>query len=242
MPIVKWNFEEGAEIMPHDGRVAVAEVRGPARRILMGERLALNILARCSGVASRARRLRTLADTLGFTGVIAGTRKTTPGFRLVEKYGMEVGGADTHRMDLSTMVMLKDNHIWATGSITNAVKSARSVAGFSVKIEVECQSEQDAYEAIEAGADIVMLDNFTPDTLRLAASNVKSKCQSTRNNVLIEASGGITEETAALYMLPEIDIISFGTMTQSVPHVDFSLKIAHETSEPALSTNGVCDF
>ncbi|KAJ2034720.1 nicotinate-nucleotide diphosphorylase (carboxylating), partial [Coemansia sp. S16] len=137
------------------------------------------------------------------------------------------------------MVMLKDNHIWATGSITNAVKSARSVAGFSVKIEVECQSEQDAYEAIDAGADIVMLDNFTPDTLRLAASNVKTKCQSTRNNVLIEASGGITENTAALYMLPGIDIISFGTMTQSVPHVDFSLKIAYETSEPALSTNGV---
>ncbi|KAJ2487088.1 nicotinate-nucleotide diphosphorylase (carboxylating) [Coemansia sp. RSA 2050] len=242
MSIVKWSFEEGAEIIPLGGKVAVAEVRGPARRILMGERLALNILARCSGVASRARRLHTLADTLGFTGVIAGTRKTTPGFRLVEKYGMEVGGADTHRMDLSAMVMLKDNHIWATGSITNAVKSARSVAGFSVKIEVECQSEQDAYEAIDAGADIVMLDNFTPEALRFAVSNVKSKCLSTRNSgVLIEASGGITEETAALFMIPGVDIISFGMMTQSVPHVDFSLKIAHDTSEPA-SSNGVCDF
>ncbi|KAJ2812741.1 nicotinate-nucleotide diphosphorylase (carboxylating) [Coemansia furcata] len=208
----------------------------------MGERLALNILARCSGVASRARRLRTLADSLGYTGVIAGTRKTTPGFRLVEKYGMEVGGADTHRMDLSTMVMLKDNHIWATGSITNAVKSARSVAGFSIKIEVECQSENDAYEAIDAGADIVMLDNFTPDDMRFAASNIKTKCLSTNHSVLIEASGGITEETAPLYMSPGIDIISFGTMTQSVPHVDFSLKIAHDTGEPTPNTNGVIDF
>ncbi|KAJ2019597.1 nicotinate-nucleotide diphosphorylase (carboxylating) [Coemansia sp. S85] len=155
---------------------------------------------------------------------------------------MEVGGADTHRMDLSTMVMLKDNHIWATGSITNAVKSARSVAGFSVKIEVECQSEQEAYEAIDAGADIVMLDNFTPEALRLAVSNVKTRCLSSHSGVLIEASGGITEETAALFMLSGIDIISFGTMTQSVPHVDFSLKIAHEASEPASSANGVCDF
>ncbi|KAJ2447329.1 nicotinate-nucleotide diphosphorylase (carboxylating) [Coemansia sp. RSA 2424] len=230
---VVWAVEEGVEISPDGGKVAVAEVRGPARRILMGERLALNILARCSGVASRARRLRTLADSIGFTGSIAGTRKTTPGFRLVEKYGMEVGGADTHRMDLSTMVMLKDNHIWATGSITSAVKSARNVAGFSVKIEVECQSEQEAYEAIDAGADIVMLDNFTPDTLRLAASNVKAKCLASRNNVLIEASGGITEDTAALYMLPGVDIISFGTMTQSVPHVDFSLKIAHDSGSNA---------
>ncbi|KAJ2769333.1 nicotinate-nucleotide diphosphorylase (carboxylating), partial [Coemansia nantahalensis] len=98
---VSWSAKEGEEIAA--GKVAVAEVRGPARRILMGERVALNILARCSGVASRARRLRNLADAHGFAGVVAGTRKTTPGFRVVEKYGMVVGGADTHRMDLSTM-------------------------------------------------------------------------------------------------------------------------------------------
>ncbi|KAJ1882382.1 nicotinate-nucleotide diphosphorylase (carboxylating) [Coemansia sp. RSA 1722] len=224
---VTWSFEEGAEIIPHNGKVVVAKVRGSARRILMGERVALNILARCSGVASRARRLRDIADRKGFPGVVAGTRKTTPGFRLVEKYGMEVGGADTHRMDLSTMVMLKDNHIWATGSITNAVKSARSVAGFSIKIEVECQSEEDAFEAIEAGADIVMLDNFTPEQMQIAAVNVKTKGLTSGRQVLVEASGGITEETAEQYMNPGIDIISFGTLSQSVPHVDFSLKIAH---------------
>ncbi|KAJ2161764.1 nicotinate-nucleotide diphosphorylase (carboxylating) [Coemansia sp. RSA 552] len=222
---VAWSFEEGADIIPMDGKVVVAQVRGPARRILMGERLALNILARCSGVASRARRLRRLADEHKFLGVIAGTRKTTPGFRLIEKYGMEVGGADTHRMDLSTMVMLKDNHIWATGSITNAVVEARSVAGFSIKIEVECQSEAEALEAIDAGADIVMLDNFTPAGLK--ATGLSVKAQRPNKPVLVEASGGITEETAAEYMGPGIDIISFGCMTQGVPHVDFSLKIDH---------------
>ncbi|KAJ2008630.1 nicotinate-nucleotide diphosphorylase (carboxylating) [Coemansia thaxteri] len=225
--IVVWSFEEGVEIIPREGKVTVAEVRGPARRILMGERLALNILARCSGVASRARRLRTLADACGFSGAIAGTRKTTPGFRLVEKYGMQVGGADTHRMDLSSMVMLKDNHIWATGSITRAVETARSVAGFSAKIEVECQSEEEANEAVDAGADVVMLDNFTPQTMQVAAANIKTRCLGVGKSVLIEASGGITEETAAQYMLTGIDVISFGTMTQSVPHIDFSLKIAH---------------
>ncbi|KAI8320767.1 nicotinate-nucleotide diphosphorylase [Martensiomyces pterosporus] len=224
---VKWTHEEGAEVELTTGKVVVAEVRGPARKILMGERLALNILARCSGVASRARRLRKLADLHDFKGVIAGTRKTTPGFRLIEKYGMEVGGADTHRMDLSTMVMLKDNHIWATGSITNAVKAAKSVAGFSIKIEVECQSEEEADEAIAAGADIVMLDNFAPEAMQLAAVSIKERWGKAQRQVLIEASGGITEETAAFYMGPGIDIISFGAMTQSVPHVDFSLKIAH---------------
>ncbi|KAJ1722440.1 nicotinate-nucleotide diphosphorylase (carboxylating) [Coemansia erecta] len=225
--VVTWSFEEGVDIFPQNGKVVVAEVRGSARRILMGERVALNILARCSGIASRARRLRETADRMAFLGVVAGTRKTTPGFRLVEKYGMEVGGADTHRMDLSTMVMLKDNHIWATGSITNAVKAAKDVAGFSIKIEVECQSEAEAYEAIDAGADIVMLDNFTPEAMKTAAVNVKAKGVAAGRVVLVEASGGITEETADQYMLPGIDIISFGTMTQSVPHVDFSLKIAH---------------
>ncbi|KAJ2846139.1 nicotinate-nucleotide diphosphorylase (carboxylating), partial [Coemansia erecta] len=199
---VTWDFEEGAEIIPQDAKVVVAQVRGSARRILMGERLALNILARCSGVASRARRLRQIADQNGFSGVIAGTRKTTPGFRLVEKYGMVVGGADTHRMDLSTMVMLKDNHIWATGSITNAVKSARAVAGFSIKIEVECQSEKDAFEAIDAGADIVMMDNFTPEQMQITAVNVKTKGLASGRQILVEASGGITEDTAEQYMFP----------------------------------------
>merc|ERR1712070_181277 len=141
-------------------------VRGPARKILLGERTALNTLSRCSGVAATCADAVAIKRAQNWEGYVAGTRKTTPGFRIAEKYGLLVGGAATHRLDLSQMVMLKDNHIWASGSITQAVKDARVAAGFSQKIEVECQSLQEAIEAAQAGADIVMLDNFKPEDLK----------------------------------------------------------------------------
>ena len=114
---------------------------------------------------------------------------------------MLVGGVDPHRYDLSSMVMLKDNHIWATGSITNAVKAARSLAGFSVKIEVECRTEDEANLAILAGADIVMLDNFGPEELKECAAKLKRRFAGS-NHFLIEGSGGLTEDTAASYFSP----------------------------------------
>uniref|UniRef100_A0A7S2ZXQ7 nicotinate-nucleotide diphosphorylase (carboxylating) n=1 Tax=Rhodosorus marinus TaxID=101924 RepID=A0A7S2ZXQ7_9RHOD len=126
--------------------IPLAEVKGPVRKILLGERLALNALARCSGIATRSSGLVNIAKQTGWKGIIAGTRKTTPGFRLVEKYGLLAGNADTHRMDLSSMVMLKDNHIVSCGSIRKAVEKAKTVAGFAVKIEVECSSVEDAKE------------------------------------------------------------------------------------------------
>jgi len=162
---VEWNIAEG-ESFSGIPRNAIATVTGPARRLLMGERTALNLLARCSGIAYRARHIQELKFKHGFKGVIAATRKTTPGFRLVEKYGVIVGGCDTHRQDLSSMVMLKDNHIWSKGSITSAVTAARDVCGFSLKIEVECRTEQEADEAVHAGADVIMLDNFEAGRLR----------------------------------------------------------------------------
>ena len=119
------------------------------------------------------------------------------------------------------MVMLKDNHIWASGSITNAVKLARSASGFSQKIEVECQSLEEALEAAEAGADIVMLDNFVPNKLKEDAATFKEKYP----NVLVEASGGITTETMPDYLCPHVDIVSQGKLTQGYPCVDYSLKI-----------------
>jgi nicotinate-nucleotide pyrophosphorylase len=131
--------------------------------------------------------------------VLAGTRKTTPGFRLVEKYGMLVGGADTHRMDLSTMTMLKDNHVWSRGSITKAVKAAKAAGGFSLKIEVEVQSEKEADEAIEAGADIVMLDNFTGEGVKVAARSLKERWAGKRQ-FLLEVSGGLTVDNAEAYI------------------------------------------
>ncbi|KAI9179065.1 nicotinate-nucleotide diphosphorylase (carboxylating) [Blastocladiella emersonii ATCC 22665] len=221
---VEWLVAEGEFVdvsAAPNGKVAVARVFGQARHLLLGERTALNLMARCAGIATRARKLAQLKEKHGFKGAIAGTRKTTPGFRIVEKYGMLVGGVDQHRMDLSSMIMLKDNHVWSTGSITRAVKEARSVGGFAIKIEVECQTIEDAEEAIAAGADIVMLDNFDPAPLRTAAASLKAR----HPHVLIEGSGGITEDTVVSYFSPDVDVLSMGSLTQGVPFIDYSLKI-----------------
>lgn len=219
---VEWHLSEGDWV---DGqKTKVATVSGTARMLLLGERVALNTLARCSGIATKSRRMLKLVRDVGYKGILAGTRKTTPGFRLVEKYGMIVGNIDPHRHDLSSMVMLKDNHVWSKGSITKAVEAARSVAGFSIKIEVEVQSEEEANEAIQAGADIVMLDNFTPNGLKVAASSLKRKWQG-QASFLLECSGGLTEENVSSFLNNEIDIYSTSSVHQSVQHVDFSLKI-----------------
>ena len=140
-------------------KIVLAQVSGPINQILRGERTALNTIARCSAVATASylTRSKVMDQYPEWKGTIAGTRKTTPGsFRLVEKYGLLVGGVDTHRMNMSQMTMLKDNHIWSVGSITKAVLLARAACGFTQKIEVECQSLSEAMEACQAGADIVM--------------------------------------------------------------------------------------
>ncbi|XP_044201852.1 nicotinate-nucleotide pyrophosphorylase [carboxylating]-like [Thunnus albacares] len=217
---VDWRYQEGTEIGP-DAVTLTAVVRGPARCLLLGERPALNCLARASGIATRCAQLQAMATAGRWHGEVAGTRKTTPGFRLVEKYAMLVGAVSMHRQDLSGMVMLKDNHIWASGSITEAVKAARSVCGFSSKIEVECCSTEEGREAARAGADIVMLDNFQPQELHVAARALKEEFPT----LLIEASGGVTPDNLAMYFSPHVNIISLGCITQGCPVVDFSLKV-----------------
>ncbi|KAG6000817.1 hypothetical protein E4U21_004960 [Claviceps maximensis] len=235
--VVTWHVPEGTQLpvpsSPSSSssssptpRLRCATVTGPARAILLGERVALNTLARCSGIATQSARMVRLVRQAGYTGILAGTRKTTPGFRLVEKYGMLVAGADPHRMDLSSMVMLKDNHVWSRGSITEAVAAAKAVAGFSLKIEVEVQSEAEADEAIGAGADVVMLDNFSGDAVRLAAASLRERWKGKRH-FLLEVSGGLTAENVRDYVCNDIDIISTSSIHQGVPHVDFSLKIEH---------------
>ncbi|XP_037326705.2 nicotinate-nucleotide pyrophosphorylase [carboxylating]-like [Pungitius pungitius] len=226
---VDWIHEEGAEI-GQDSVTLTAVVRGPARCLLLGERPALNCLARASGIATRSSLLRATTTVRGWHGEVAGTRKTTPGFRLVEKYAMLVGGVSMHRQDLSGMVMLKDNHVWASGSITQAVKAARSVSGFSSKIEVECRCEEEGREAAGAGADIVMLDNFQPRELHVAACALKKEFPT----LLIEASGGVTPENLATYLSPHVNIISLGCITQGCPVVDFSLKVQRPVVNPRL--------
>lgn len=219
---------------------------------------------------ARTNATLSLLRSAGYNNVLAGTRKTTPGFRLVEKYGMLVGGADPHRHDLSAMVMLKDNHIWScskaktlshptsngtshglekaagTGdAIARAVSSARAAAGFSMKVEVECQSEQEADAAILAGADVVMLDNFRPDGLKTTATNLKRRLHTAhagdedvfhrypnaeqsslkRRDFLIEVSGGLTSANVRDYVCDAVDVVSTSSIHQGVRHVDFSLKV-----------------
>ena len=216
------NFDVGAE---NGGqKIKLATVTGPVSHLLRGERTALNSMSRCSGVATLSNQCVQIANKHKWGGEVAGTRKTTPGFRLVEKYGLLVGGASTHRLDLSQMVMLKDNHVWSCGgSIEAAVKKARGVSGFSQKIEVECQSLEEALIAAGAGADVVMLDNFGPDKLKEDAKVFKEKYP----HVVVEASGGITMETMAGYFSEHVDVISQGKLTQGYDCVDFSLKIVH---------------
>jgi len=218
-----WLVEEGTKVMVSKDapKVVIATVQGKAKDILLAERVSLNILSRASGIASAARSAAHIKEGCKWGGFVAGTRKTTPGFASVEKYALLVGGVATHRMDLSQMVMLKDNHIWSAGSITEAVKKARTAAGFSMKIEVECQNVEEALEACSAGADIVMLDNFTHSTIGAAAGFVKEKFPF----AMVEASGGITEATIHLFMQPSVDIISMGSLTQGYSCADFSLKI-----------------
>jgi len=218
---VEWHLEEGAIFEPI---YHVATVRGPVRQLLLGERVALNLLARCSGIATKSMRIKDIATGYGYRGIIAGTRKTTPGFRLVEKYGMIVGGIDPHRHDLSSMIMLKDNHIWSCGSITAAINAARAVGGFSLLLDVEVRSEEEADEAIEAGANVVMLDNMEGDALAGTARRLKKKWADKRS-FLFESSGNITEANLGERAIPEIDILSTSAVHQSVQHIDYSLKI-----------------
>jgi len=198
---VEWHLKEGDAFDPATagGKIAVATVTGPVRNLLLGERVGLNMLSRCSGIATKSRQMLELVRRAGYTGILAGTRKTTPGFRLVEKYGMLVGGVDQHRHDLSAMIMLKDNHIWARGSITDAVAAARAVGGFALKIEVEVDSEKDADEAIAAGADVIMLDNFDGPGLKVAAQSLKQRWAG-KKAFMLECSGGLTTENVGTYI------------------------------------------
>jgi len=218
---VEWHQEEGTVFEPIK---RVATVRGKARNLLLGERVSLNLLARCSGIATKSRRIKALADANGYKGIIAGTRKTTPGFRLVEKYGMIVGGIDTHRQDLSSMIMLKDNHVKSSGSITAAIKQVRRVGGFSLLVDVEVRNEEEADEAIDAGADVVLLDNIHGEQLANVARRLKDKWQGKRK-FLLETSGGIEEGNLHEHAINEVDILSTSTVHQGVPHIDFSLKL-----------------
>ncbi len=215
---IKFLFADGDLLSPGD---RVAEISGLTVSILQAERIGLNFLGYLSGIATVTRRFTDLEK--GSTRILD-TRKTLPGYRTLAKYAVSVGGGKNHRMGLYDMVMIKDNHIDAAGSITRAVDMVRNRWADKFRIEVECRNRSEVEEAISAGADIVMLDNMTP----AEAAN----CIELRNEkVEFEASGDMSLEKIGKYMSVGLDYISIGRLTHSVSNFDFSLKIDGKKQE-----------
>jgi len=194
----------------------IAEVEGKARVILMGERLALNLLQRLSGIATRTAGLVSLVGELRTR--IVDTRKTTPGLRILEKYAVRVGGGHNHRFGLYDAVMIKDNHIKVAGGITKAIELAKRDVPHTVKIEVEVENLAGVQEALDAEADIIMLDNMDLETMRQAVKLIAGRA-------LVEASGNMTEERIPQVAQTGVDIISVGALTHSIKALDISLDI-----------------
>ena len=196
----------------------MAKVRGDMRVILCGERTALNYLQRMSGVATMAREM---SDSLEGTGIkLLDTRKTTPNNRIFEKYAVRVGGGNNHRYNLTDGVLLKDNHIGAAGGVKEAIARAKEYAPFVRKIEVEVEDLAMVKEAVEAGADIIMLDNMDHDTMAQAMAIIDGKAE-------VEVSGNMTEENLAKLSGLGVDYVSSGALTHSAPIMDISLKNLH---------------
>ncbi len=193
----------------------LARLRGDIRALLSGERTALNFLQRMSGIATHTAELVSLLQGSGIT--LLDTRKTTPNLRIFEKYAVTVGGGTNHRYNLSDGVMLKDNHIGAAGGIKPAVARARAYAPFVRKIEVETETLEQVREAVEAGADIIMLDNMDPETMKEAVALIAGRAQT-------ECSGNVTAEKIAQLRDIGVDYISSGALTHSSPILDLSLK------------------
>ncbi len=200
----------------------VAKITGNARKMLALERVCLNLLGHLSGVATATARAVSISERAKKGVRVAATRKTTPGFRLLEKKAIALGGGDPHRLDLQDMVLIKNNHIALAGSIKKAVSLAKKRVSFSKKIEIEVSSMQDAIEAARAGADVIMLDNMRPAEIRNVVNELK---KFGLRNVLIEASGGVNFDNLAEYAKTGVDIVSMGLLTHSAKGLDFSMRI-----------------
>ena len=196
----------------------MGKVTGDIRILLSGERVALNYLQRMSGIATYTRQVAKLLE--GSKVTLLDTRKTTPNCRVFEKYAVRVGGGCNHRYNLSDGVLLKDNHIGAAGSITKAITMAKEYAPFVRKIEIEVETLEQVKEAVEAGADIIMLDNMTPEVMKQAVELIDGRAQT-------ECSGNITKENIARIREIGVDFVSSGALTHSAPILDISMKNLH---------------
>ena len=196
----------------------MATVTGDIRVLLSGERVALNYLQRMSGIATYTRQVAKLLE--GSKVTLLDTRKTTPNCRVFEKYAVRVGGGCNHRYNLSDGVLLKDNHIGAAGSVTKAIQMAKAYAPFVRKIEIEVETLEQVKEAVEAGADIIMLDNMTPEVMKQAVELIDGRAQT-------ECSGNITKENIQKIREIGVDFVSGGALTHSAPILDISMKNLH---------------
>lgn len=206
-------LEDGAVVKKGD---LIAKYTGFTRALLKGERTALNLLQHMSGIATATAKAVELVK--GTRAAVTDTRKTLPGMRAIQKYAVTVGGGKNHRFNLSDGAMLKDNHIDAAGGITPAVKMLRDKLGHMVKLEVETRDLNEVKEALEAGADVIMLDNMSCEDMAKAVALVDGKA-------LLEASGGITADTIRAVAETGVDIISIGALTHSVIAMDISMKM-----------------
>ena len=206
------NFKDGDEI--HKGDV-IGVLVGDGRAVLSGERTALNFLQRMSGIATLTRSM--VKELEGYSTKLLDTRKTTPNMRPFEKYAVRIGGGTNHRYNLSDGVLIKDNHIGAAGSITKAVEMARAYAPFVRKIEVEVENLEMLQEALDAKADIIMLDNMTDEMTAQAVAMAKGKAD-------LEASGNMNKDRLKKLAEIGVDYISCGALTHSAPILDFSMK------------------
>ena len=212
---VEFLVQDGAEV--HKGQL-MAKVHGDIRTLLCGERTALNYLQRMSGIATYTH---SVAELLKGTGIkLLDTRKTTPNNRIFEKYAVRIGGGNNHRYNLSDGVLLKDNHIGAAGGVKEAIDAAKEYAPFVRKIEVEVENLDMVKEAVEAGADIIMLDNMDTDALKEAIAYIDGRAE-------IEVSGNVTKENIARLTGLGVDYVSSGALTHSAPILDISLKNLH---------------
>lgn len=209
-------FNDGDNVKKGD---IIADIKGNARNVLTGERVALNFLQRLSGIASRTNLA--VKQIAGTNAVIADTRKTTPGLRMVEKYAVRTGGGSNHRYNLADGILIKDNHINAAGGITNAIKKARSIAPHTLKIEVEVESFEQINEALENKADIIMLDNMSLDDMRKAVDIINGRA-------LVEASGNMGDKDLRLVAQTGVNIISIGALTHTVKALDISLRFKNK--------------
>ncbi len=196
----------------------MAKVKGDIRVLLSGERVALNYLQRMSGIATYTNQVASLLK--GSKTVLLDTRKTTPNMRIFEKYAVKCGGGQNHRYNLSDGILLKDNHIGAAGSIRKAIEMAKAYAPFVRKIEIETETLEQVKEAVEAGADIIMLDNMDVDTMKKAVEIIDGRAQT-------ECSGNVTKENIKNIIDSGVDYVSSGALTHSAPILDISMKNLH---------------